>query len=64
MRGARKLVVYLVGVAVSTAALFTGHLDGIAYQNILIWLTGIYVGGNVANYWQYARGGANGGPDS
>lgn len=57
IRGSRKLLVYLVGVGVSTAALFTGHLDGVAYQNILIWLTGIYTGGNVANYWQYAKGG-------
>ena len=57
IRGSRKLLVYLVGVGVSTAALFCNHLDGIAYQNILIWLTGIYTGGNVANYWQYAKGG-------
>lgn len=54
MRGIRKLIVYLIGVAVSTAALFCGHLDGTAFQNILIFLTGIYTGGNVANYWQYA----------
>lgn len=56
IRGSRKLFVYLIGIALASAALFAGKLDGIAYQNILIWLTGIYTGGNVANFWRYSKG--------
>lgn len=46
----RKFAITLLVIALSTIALAFGWIRGGTWADVVVWVTGIYMGGNVLHY--------------
>lgn len=51
MKGYRKAIAYITGETIATIALFTGFISAAEWVEITKWLTGIFVSGNVLEWY-------------
>jgi hypothetical protein len=46
--GLRKFIIALIVIGIASLMLWFGKVTGDNFTSILIWITGLYMGGNVA----------------